>query len=1015
MKESRTIKLVLLAALFTFGCGANSEVDDLFGNPPTFVEVPTPTGVSMSITTPAADGKRAGWSATLSGDCNPAGAIITLSGGGVGSAVCQNDLSWSADVDFSGSPVGMITVSAVAAIATKESSSTHTRTFNKIHTSCDSAAARAATFAGGTGGVGNPWLICTSAQLNNVRTRINDEHMLMNDINMADQSMPPINGWFAGTFDGNSFEILNYSYFGPTISYVALFNLLNTTGVVKNVILRDVSMTGGNYAGALVGRSRGVVQDSSTTGVVSGISRVGGVVGWVEASGSVSNCNSSATVTGSADAIGGVVGYTDGAVSGSVGSGNVTGRQQVGGLVGYSNSTVSNSSATGKVVAAGDGVANRSYAGGLVGRSSGISNSYATGTVDVSNNLFAFTYVGGLAGYINGNLSDSYATGTITVNDVNYAQYVGGLVGYVIGTTTGATTVYNGTINVTSTTGNSDYFGGLFGRSNAAITDAGSTGFTMNLVAPATRRFANVGGLTGRHNAGAITNSSVTGTINIENHASATNFGGLVGNNVGTISNCTTNVAFNMTNDTGYQSNVGGVAGASSGTINLCNSSGDIVYVNAANSTNGSNGIGGLVGYATADITNSNVTATTVSVTNSAGRTDYVGGFVGYTTQSVSNSTTTANVVGSGNQIGGFAGRINGNATTLTASGNVSGGMSNCGGLIGYFNGGARSITGSQASGSVSCQFDNVGGLLGRINATGSTVTNSHSTGTGTITARAYAGGLIGNTPRGTITTITNTSASKAVNVTNGYAGGLIGRAQAGADVFDSFATGAVTSTGASNDFVGGLIGYVEDNGAHINQVIRCYATGDVTGGRDYVGGLIGDWVNNNAGSNVAGVFAAGNVSGRYYVGGLMGRNRTTLTNSYALGNAFGLQRVGGLVGRANGGSINTSYARGNINRTGGTNTSQFGLIVGWGGGAYVGNYYNSDAVFLDQVAAPQVPNGLGGTPLLTAQMDAQNVANFPAFTFAAGAGDWKMPGAGYVPPWNPLVTYSGPIFNFQP
>jgi hypothetical protein len=106
-------------------------------------------------------------------------------------------------------------------------------------------------------------------------------------------------------------------------------------------------------------------------------------------------------------------------------------------------------------------------------------------------------------------------------------------------------------------------------------------------------------------------------------------------------------------------------------------------------------------------------------------------------------------------------------------------------------------------------------------------------------------------------------------------------------------------------DYVGGLVGYQQNQGTVANS----YATGTVIGKGNCVGGLVG--YNNG---NVIGSYAIGPVAGVNDVGGLVGRNESAgeIANSYATGSFVGLDNVGGLVGN-NSGTITTSYAIGPI------------------------------------------------------------------------------------------------------
>ena len=150
-------------------------------------------------------------------------------------------------------------------------------------------------------------------------------------------------------------------------------------------------------------------------------------------------------------------------------------------------------------------------------------------------------------------------------------------------------------------------------------------------------------------------------------------------------------------------------------------------------------------------------------------------------------------------------------------------------------------------------------------------------------------------------------------NVSGGsYVGGLAGQ---GVTISNSYSTGNVSGTGSG---IGGLIGYIVSG--YINT---SYSAGSVSGGSGttYVGGLVGE----NYGT-ISNSYASGNVSGSYIVGGLIGANWGTVNTSYTLGNVSGTGNyVGGLVGYVSTGSINNSYATGNVSGAG----SYVGGLIG--------------------------------------------------------------------------------------
>jgi len=128
------------------------------------------------------------------------------------------------------------------------------------------------------------------------------------------------------------------------------------------------------------------------------------------------------------------------------------------------------------------------------------------------------------------------------------------------------------------------------------------------------------------------------------------------------------------------------------------------------------------------------------------------------------------------------------------------------------------------------------------------------------------------------------------------------------------------------DDIVGGLVGL--NNGTVSNS----YATGNVSGS-EYVGGLVGY----NAGS-ISNSYATGSVSGYLPAsefggfGGLVGFNESTVTDSYATGGVSSSSLypdIGGLVGW-NEGTISNSYATGSVSGSTGSGGSYYiGGLVG--------------------------------------------------------------------------------------
>ena len=235
--------------------------------------------------------------------------------------------------------------------------------------------------------------------------------------------------FFNATFDGNGHTLSNLFTAGR--AYSGLFGRIGLDGVVGNLTLSDVNVTGTEAAGALVGENQGLLIGIQSSGQVSGELHVGGLVGLNLKL--VYFSRSSAAVTGKRPprppgtgivltfgplaATGGLVGYNTGFVISSFATGPVTSDSSAGGLVGFHQSKlISGSYATGPV--------SGSPAGGLVGTiatpraEATIRASYATGSVDGGT-------AGGLVGrvYDEGIITASYATGRVA------GSRTGGLVG----------------------------------------------------------------------------------------------------------------------------------------------------------------------------------------------------------------------------------------------------------------------------------------------------------------------------------------------------------------------------------------------------------------------------------------------------------------------------------------------------------------------------------------------------------------------------------------------------------
>lgn len=253
---------------------------------------------------------------------------------------------------------------------------------------------------------------------------------------------------FTGTFEGNGHTINGLHVVGNG-SHVGLFAEVGGGGTISNLRLTNLSVSAphGYDVGGLVGRNFGTIENSYTSGVVSGTAgslvpgqtgiAIGGVAGWNF--GTIRDSHSSANITSDSTSfvdLGGLSGGNTGTIDHSYASGTISGHSgaygsglvEIGGLVGelgFSNGTsglIENSHATGQVISSGSNTA----AGGLVGaslNSSAITHSYATGSVSAGGP----SWIGGLVGILfNGSVTQSYAIGSTSVGSGGDA---GGLVG----------------------------------------------------------------------------------------------------------------------------------------------------------------------------------------------------------------------------------------------------------------------------------------------------------------------------------------------------------------------------------------------------------------------------------------------------------------------------------------------------------------------------------------------------------------------------------------------------------
>jgi hypothetical protein len=185
---------------------------------------------------------------------------------------------------------------------------------------------------------------------------------------------------FGGTFNGNGHEITGLTIDRASAARLGLFDHVRD-GTVKNVVLRQVDITGDTRVGGVVGFAEGAdLQGLAVTGTITASSSVGGIVGVLyNIEGSITEDPVPSTLSGSyvggeisGDRAGGIAGQNQGTLEAIYSTASIGGDSFVGGLIGINGNdgVVQHGYAVGAITGA-------DYVGGIVGQSGGqVTNSY---------------------------------------------------------------------------------------------------------------------------------------------------------------------------------------------------------------------------------------------------------------------------------------------------------------------------------------------------------------------------------------------------------------------------------------------------------------------------------------------------------------------------------------------------------------------------------------------------------------------------------------------------------------
>ncbi len=496
-------------------------------------------------------------------------------------------------------------------------------------------------FSGGTGSADNPYLIASPFHLNSVMYFTyrgeRNHYKQITDIDLRGfyslgPGWDPIGNsemWFNGVYDGDGYSIKNLTVNRPGQGDVGLFGVVGPDAEIKNLSLVDVKVEGSINVGALAGNTYYYESDNPY---------------YQPEQPMITNCSVTGTVKGRGN-VGGLIGYNRAIATDSSFDGTVTQEyywhysyeETAGGLIGENDflGVIDSCRATGTVTS------ESLYTGGLVGLNRGqISNSEAACTVIGKN------FTGGLIGLNYYEVNDCIAAGYVE-GDFS----VGGLIGehYDLSYITGCH--FSGTVKA-----NDSYAGGLIGDNyDGMVYNCYANDVTVTCEGNYT------GGLIGK-NYGNIMYSYSTGTINGKNYV-----GGLIGYNDSEYGTNLLHASYSICDVEG-ETYVGGLIGYNEARISQCYSKGK---VECAEIESGHSNAGGLVGYNTCNeyFEENGQISNSYSWSSVKGK-DMLGGLVGYNNADVINCYALGKVEGSVENslyIGPLFGHHNYSGGTITA------------------------------------------------------------------------------------------------------------------------------------------------------------------------------------------------------------------------------------------------------------------------------------------------------------------------------------------------------------
>ena len=218
------------------------------------------------------------------------------------------------------------------------------------------------------------------------------------------------------TIEASSKQVKGNNYTALLIGQIA------GSGTIENVTVKGNVIASGVYAGGIIGYSRSLIKNCTSTATVKSTGSdayVGGIVGY--STQQVSGCQAKCTITASGQRcyVGGLVGKCEGCITKCMAEVNMRAsgtNSRVGGLIANNSNTITLCSTSGSVISTGT----NSYVGAMIAENRGnTTDCYSTATTTGTQ------YTAALIGYNYGAVNRCYASG-----NVSSTYYGAGLVGY---------------------------------------------------------------------------------------------------------------------------------------------------------------------------------------------------------------------------------------------------------------------------------------------------------------------------------------------------------------------------------------------------------------------------------------------------------------------------------------------------------------------------------------------------------------------------------------------------------